>query len=278
MKQATTEMAVRIIYLGGMDPGKFAPVLNAFGPVPDEGQRELAERLVGKVGVYRLEYQIERPRPAVERKRLEDIAAAASRLLVLLEIEDTEGSVAGPDRFQPRSWAGSLLLTELYAVANERRPTTAKLDANERWVALLLLLSDLKEAAVRCAPRTSQLVPGKLEGRGGIRRHGPDPKGRLLQGLFETYAALRGRYPDSGPSVAYNVSLKTFVRTSLALAASSAPQSPRQTAYNMSQWTGPAAQIFPNRLGPRTTRSRRHFHDGGDKPKRDRRLVWGWTR
>ena len=223
MKQAMTDLAVRTIYLGGMDPAKFPPVLSAFGPVPDGGQHELAECLVGKVGVYRLEYQMERPRPAVERERLQDIANAAKRLLMLLEIEDREASMVDPNTFQPRSWAVSWLFTELYAVAKERWPTTGTLDANERWRTLLWLLSDLKEAAVRCSPRPSQLVPGSREGKGGKRRHGPDPKGRLLHGLFETYAALRGRYPDNGRPVACDMRLTSFVRTALALAATSAP-------------------------------------------------------
>jgi len=120
MKQAMTELAARTIYLGGMHPERFLPVLNAFGPLPEEGQRELAERLVGKIGVYRLEYATERPQPAVERKRLVDIAQLAGRLLELLGIEDPQALGAEIGTVKPRSWGASWLLVELYTVATER--------------------------------------------------------------------------------------------------------------------------------------------------------------
>jgi hypothetical protein len=51
MKQAMTALAGRTVYLGGMDPVKFQPVLDAFGPLPEEGQREFAESLVGQVSI-----------------------------------------------------------------------------------------------------------------------------------------------------------------------------------------------------------------------------------
>jgi len=115
---------------------------------------------------------------------------------------------------------------------------------------LLLFLSDLMEAARRCAPSAAQLVPLEHEGRGGKRRHGVSPKGRLLHGLFETYEALLLRHPEihqsrnqapkhdkrtragrgaqravraRDPRLACDESLREFVRTALALAASSAP-------------------------------------------------------
>jgi len=100
--------------------------------LPEEGQRELAERLVGKIGVYRLEYATERPQPALERKRLADVVQSAGHLLELLGIEDLRASSAEIRTAQPRSWAASWLLVELHAVATERRPTMATLDANQR--------------------------------------------------------------------------------------------------------------------------------------------------
>ena len=51
--QAVSELASRAILLGGMAPDKFLPVLTTFGPMPDDGQRELAERLVDCVELYR---------------------------------------------------------------------------------------------------------------------------------------------------------------------------------------------------------------------------------
>jgi hypothetical protein len=121
--------------------------------------------------------------------------------------------------------AAGWLLVELYKIAVERRPATTKLSAHERWTALLLLLSDLKEAAERCAPSALLGSPreGKRRGKGGQSRHGPGPKEQLLKRLFEIYEVLRLRFPKSGPSLACDKRLKEFVRAALALAASSPP-------------------------------------------------------
>src|SRR5262249_22015773 len=93
-------------------------------------------------------------------------------------------------------------------------------------------------------------VPREHEGRGGKRRQGVSPKGRLLYGLFETYEALLSRYPEihqrgsQAPKhdkraragqgapraarardlgLACDECLRDFVRAALAFAASSAP-------------------------------------------------------
>ena len=168
---------------------------------------------------------MEGPRPAEERDQLKRIAQSAEFLLRQLGVEDPLALGTDPAKSQPHSWATADLLIELYKVAKERRPLMATLAAHERWAALLLLLSDLKEAAERCAPKAMLRSSSKSgrRGRGGKRREGPGSKARLLHKLFETYAVLRGHFPESGPSLACDESLKAFVRAALTLAASSAP-------------------------------------------------------
>lgn len=225
MPQAVTALAGLTIINGGMAPDKFGAVLDALGPLPHEGQREPAERLVGGVGVYRFRITTKRPQPAAERHQLERVSHLAGCLLEQMGVDDPQALGANPATAQPRSAVGSRLLVELYKIANERRPATATLGAHERWTALLLLLSDLKEAAERCAPMASQRSPrvSKRRGRGGKGRDGQEPKGDLLHTLFEAYAALRLRFPESGPPLACDKKLRAFVRAALALAASSAP-------------------------------------------------------
>jgi hypothetical protein len=164
------------------------------------------------------------PQPSKEKERLQSIAKAAVQLLQLLGIDEqmlsSELAIG-----QPYSWAHQWLVTELYKVAKERRPASATLAAAERWTTLALLLSDLNEAAGRCASMAAEQSPrgARRRGRGGPGRKGPEPKTRLLNGLFDSYAALRARYPESGPSQVCDDSLKRFVRAGLVLAESSAP-------------------------------------------------------
>jgi hypothetical protein len=207
-----------------MAPDKFLPVLNAFGPLPDQGQLDLAKQLVAAVGVYRLEISMTEPRPAEESARLTRIAQSAGRLLKQLGVDDPHALTTDPAKAQLHSWGAGWLTAELYKVAMEG-PATAVPPAAERWTSLLLLLSDLKVAADRCASMASQWSPrgSGIRRRGGRSRAGPDKKGRLLAGLFETYAALRRQFPSSGPKLACDEKLKKFVRAGLALAASSAP-------------------------------------------------------
>jgi hypothetical protein len=224
MNQAMTQLAARTIYLGGMHPKKFLPVLNAFGPLPEEGQRELAERLVGRVGEFRLAIGAKGLLPSEERDDLTQIAQAAKDLLKMLGVDNPQMLSSDVAKAQLHSWACGWLLPEFYKVGTEKRPATAAMAAHERWITLLLLLSDVKEAAERCALMAMHTSPRdrNRRGRGGTGRRGPDPKGRLLCGLFETYSALRRRYPDSGPPLARKRP-SDFVSACLTLAASSAP-------------------------------------------------------
>ena len=82
----TQEIAQRVnqeMLVGGMDPEKFAPILSAFGPLGDEDQLELAQKLVGAVAIFRLEQIPMMSVPSVERNELfegKGVAASAHRL------------------------------------------------------------------------------------------------------------------------------------------------------------------------------------------------------
>jgi hypothetical protein len=108
---------------------------------------------------------------------------------------------------------GLSLLPELYRVAVERRPT-ATAGAEERLTILILLLSDLIEAAKRAG---TQYRPG----RGGKRRAGQiTAEVGLVQDLIQSYEELRNPFPSSGPPPAFDKRLRKFVRSGLELVAS----------------------------------------------------------
>jgi hypothetical protein len=223
--QKTVSKIASCIMNGGMDPDKFPTVVDAFGRLPVRGQLGLAMRLVGAVNLYRLRIRVKKRRPAEERAKLARIAASSKSLLKELDIQDAQALGRDPNKAHPYSLAGLLLLTELYKVAEQRRPSSKMLSAHERWTTLLLLLSDLQEAAKRASDSLSSLH-GKDrvgKGRGGKTRQGPDAKGELLNSLFEAYAESRRRFPTNGRALACDETLRQFVRAALSLAATSAP-------------------------------------------------------
>src|SRR5262249_49394803 len=116
----------------------------------------------------------------------------------------------------------TFLLTWLYRVAVERRPATAAISSDERLTSLILLLSDLVEAAERCALEAAErcaleMATGYKPDWGGKRRAGPTAEVELMQSLMESYAALRNSLPSSGPQPAFDRALKQFVRSCLRL-------------------------------------------------------------
>jgi hypothetical protein len=185
MPKAMSEGAGLTILNGGMDPDKFPAVLSAFGRLPAKGQRPLAEGLVAAVAVYRVGITMKGQQPCKERDRLKRIADSSKRLLEQLGVDDQQAL-----KKTDCSLAGGMLLVELYKVAQGKRPPSAGLAAQERWIDLLYHLAILKEAANRCAAAVVQRSPRKVQkrSRGGRSRHGIEPKGVLLESLFAIYA------------------------------------------------------------------------------------------
>jgi hypothetical protein len=235
MKQSVSDSACQTIVFGEMAPEAFSSVLNSFGPLAEVGQLELAERLVRAVGAYRVRIISENyPSPGAQSDLLNDIAQAAEHLLKLMLVDSPRSlGIDSPHQVVTKinSTASSWLLVELHGVAAERaggrkkrrRPTSTP-SATERLTDLVVRLSDLIEAAKRSAQKAKAQSPRASEkhGRGGRRRKGPAAKGQLLVAIFETYAALRNRYPESGPVGACDKALKRFTGACLELAVSSA--------------------------------------------------------
>src|SRR5262245_61772689 len=224
-------------------PESFAAMLDAFGELPEEGQYDLAVRIINASTIYELRKLVEPqfPLPHEHQSRLKRISTSAKRLLALLGINDAKSVARGVyPRVEIRidkattpptvttvpaelpqvtiHPTATLLLTWLYRVAVDRRPATANVSADERLTSLILLLSNLVEAAERCALKIGTQY---RKGRGGQRRAGQiTAEVELMQAIIESYAELRKRFPNSGPQPAFDKRLRKFVRSGLKLVAS----------------------------------------------------------
>ena len=212
-----------------IEPSRFAAALAAFGPLPEAGQLELVNRLVEARAVYAFNRRHEldcNDRPSRRRDRLAEIGAAASRLLRLLH----------PDGVEPRPWYlhHALDFPAVYRVARERRPTKiASWEPGERLGMLVEILDDLVALSDQ-ALRVSE--DSFSNARGGARRQGPKATAELVQALMETYAALRMRWPESGPRLAFDKALRRFLRVGLEFAVSYAPISDPNGGVLSEQW------------------------------------------
>ena len=200
-------------------PEKFAAVLSAFGRLSERWQYALAVRIINVLQTYELRKLVEKqqlPLPHQQRERLDRVGASARGLLALLGVEEPK-SVASGVRGSIHPTVGPSLLPGLYRVGVERRPT-ATASAVERLSTLIVLLSDLVEAADQCALKIGTQY---RQGRGGDRRKGQITADvELVQGVIETYVQLRKRFPSSGPPVAFDKRLRKFVRSAFELAVS----------------------------------------------------------
>jgi hypothetical protein len=194
----------------------FSAVLSAFGRIPADAQYDLAVRLVNAAGIFHLRKVVEQqkfPRAHERRDQLEDISTLASRLLALLGVNEPKSVADGVRRGSIHPTATSSLVIWLYRVAVERRPATATASANERLTTLIMLLSDLVEAAKQSAREVST-----RPGHGGNRRAGElTAEGELIQAVMELYLKFRDRFSKNGPQPAFDEPLRKFVRSCLEL-------------------------------------------------------------
>lgn len=199
-------------------PENFAAVLSAFGELPEEAQNDLAIRLIKAVEIYGLRKVVQKqklPRTHEQRKQLEDMSTTARRLLKLLGVERAETIASGVrigSNLHPTTT--SEVLIGLYKVGAQRRPEKSAIGAEERLATLLMLLSDLVEAAEQSAREIST-----RPGRGGDRRTGElTAEGELIQAIIKLYIEFRERFPSSGSHPAFDKHLRKFVRSGLELA------------------------------------------------------------
>jgi hypothetical protein len=194
-----------------IDPARFAPVIEAFGPLPVDGQIQLARRVIEARGQYlthRRWAHDEATPQGVRRKRLGEIGAAARRLQQLLHRDGTD----------PQPWnlhpAITLALPELCRIGSRHRP-------NQIWnppqglSLLAAMLADLVEVEAGTDTVFDTPVPRT---HGGPRRESHTPATGLVDRLINIYVDMRSQFLDSGPPPAFGNPLLQFVRAGLAFA------------------------------------------------------------
>ena len=197
----------------GIDPSRFGAVIEAFGPLPIDGQVELVNRLIdarGQYLVHRMSDCDSETAQGVRRERLDDIGKAAGRLLRLLHRDEAD----------PQPWnahpAATLALPQLCRTGLQHRP-------HQIWdpplgLSLLgVMLADLAEVGAQAEAVFQARFSKK---HGGPRREGLTPVTGLVEQLIEIYGAMRAQHPESGPPLGFGKRLVKFVRAGLAFAIS----------------------------------------------------------
>jgi hypothetical protein len=197
---------VDALSIPGIDRTLFPDVIEAFGPLPVDGQVELANELIrarGQYSAHRMSVCDSERNQGVRRKRLKEIGITARRLLHLLHREGVE----------PQPWslhtAIALALPHLRRIASERRP-------NQIWdqglSPLQAMLTDLISVGEQAEAIFWSPFP---KTRGGNRRKGPTPASDLVDQLIRIYVDKRDKFPDSGPRPAFGDDLLRFIRAAL---------------------------------------------------------------
>jgi hypothetical protein len=194
-----------------IDATRFVAVIDAFGPLPSDGQVELVNRLIGARGEY-ISHRMWKcdtgMRPGVRRKRLNEIGTTAGRLLRLLH---RDGADPQPWNLHP---AATLALPRLCRIASEHRPNQIW-DPPQGLSLLGAMLADLAEVGAQADAVFEAPSP---KAHGGERRQGHEPTTGLVHRLIEVYEGMRVRFPDSGPALAFGRPLLQFVRAALTFA------------------------------------------------------------
>jgi hypothetical protein len=197
----------------GIDPARFGAVIQAFGSLPNEGQVELANRLIEARDQYlyhRMSVCDATTRKGVLRSRLKDIGSAADRLLRLLH---RDGADPQPWNAHP---AATLALPQLCRTGSQHRPIQIW-DPPQGLSLLRAMLADLAAVGAQAEAIFQARSPQK---HGGSRREGPNPASGLVEQLIEIYETMRAQYPASGRATVFGKPLVKFVRAGLAFAVS----------------------------------------------------------
>jgi hypothetical protein len=197
----------------GIGPALFCAVIEAFGPLPIDGQVELLNRLIGARGEY-LCHRISKcntgTQPNLLRRRLKEIGTTVAQLLRLLH----------RDGAAPQHWnlhpAITLALPQLCRMASKHGPNQIW-DPSRQLGLLGSMLADLAEVSGQADVIFEGPFP---KTHGGARREGHEPATGLVHRLIEIYEDMRFRFPDSGPRPTFGKVLLQFVRAGLAFAVS----------------------------------------------------------
>jgi hypothetical protein len=201
----------------------FTAVVDTIGDLPKPRQRILARLLNNARNIYRTRKMTEGqnyPLPSGELRELKAIRNTAIKLLKWMGVNNPSSIATNP--FQNGMGVSpvisSRLLPVLQRVAGERRPNTETASALQRLSSLLLVLSDLVEAADVCAKDTRARP---RSGRGGVSREGHTAEANLLNSLFDAFKAIQPK-GSRAKNIKLDTVLKNFVKAGLAMVVANA--------------------------------------------------------
>jgi len=211
----------------GIDPARFCAVIDAFGPLSNDGQVGLVNQLIEARDGY-LSHRMWKcdtgTQPGLRRKRLKEIASPPVSCC---------GCSIATEPWNPHP-AATLALPQLCRIASEHRPNQIW-DPPQGLSLLGAMLANLAKVAAQADAIFEAPFP---KTHGGERREGHEPATGLVYRLIEVYEDLHARFPDSGPRSAFGKPLLQFVRAGLAFAVSTRTSylgdkylQPPETAY-----------------------------------------------
>jgi hypothetical protein len=228
-----------IDWIGPKAHEQFALVIKAIEdkrPISKPERDWIADQLIGAAGIYHLRTQAAEAtlQPAELAERFAQISATVSRLRRLLGAEGPPKAGELPRPSSPLT----LMLAAMQAVAVEKRGST--MDALARAQTLLLVLGDLGEGATRLVQEAEKRQRESTDKpkRGGRRKDGPGALGDLMEAVFDIYAGVRERCPESGPGLVYSPggALDRFVRACLAMIAPERPVTDASIKHCFYDW------------------------------------------
>jgi hypothetical protein len=240
----------------GLPPENIAAVLSTFGPMPEQGQRELLRHIPSALSRYWFQLKASAPTavrvtPSEQRNRLKLVEKTARKLLSLFGVKCR---VMPPRCLLENSpiHTPSQRLRILQRLDKDGRPLDPKarpealaavMDATAGAILVRLAAAGINPTdgdadrvnveLAAASDRTAEVVISLLwlhsqaeaavrdvrtrKGHGGARRR-PTPKGALIRGAVSMYAHLREQYPKSGKKPRYGGPMLRFIRAVAALA------------------------------------------------------------
>jgi hypothetical protein len=209
------------------EPVTLAAVLTEFGPLPEEGQKQLIDCLVLAYGRYQmLARSIGRIPPSRIRNQLVAIETTTQKLLLQLgvnpnKVQGCKSSDASEQLQRLREQdEGRLYLVDQLSFASiettdkDQAAVNAELpEAIRRVTDDVFGLLDLHERAKKAVQTaTKRTAPGK-----GGPQHRPHAEGQLIRDAITIYEHMRSQYPNSGNKPGYGGPMLRFIHAVAAL-------------------------------------------------------------
>lgn len=221
-----------------LPPENLAGVLSVFGPLPEDGQRNLLDHLYIALGRYGLMTKAVRViTPSALRHRLRMIESTARKLLRFLGVDCNKAALSwflnsphvapqqrlgmlGELHLKGRAaWTQLTIASINYNGEDEERASAESAAASRRTAEAVLSLLWL------CSQSSLAAQSVRVRNGSGGSRNRSTPQNALIRDVINIYAVMRMQYPDSGNKPGYGGHMLRFIRAVAALAGTSVTDS-----------------------------------------------------